>query len=135
MKKYFAIGVLSLMTVLPVATNSQTSGTELALRARFDDGTLAEGTVTLGQVHVLAADTILARKTLLNGYASVTESLSSNTLYNITLTSRSGYQLVKFPITTALINPENSKQAEIHIVLHKADNSLKSAYITISMGF
>lgn len=135
MKKYLFVALLCMLTILPNAAFSQTTGTTLSMRAYFDDGTPAEGTVTLGQVHVLSADTILATKTLSHGFTSVVETLSSTTLYNITLTSPGGAQLLKFPITTALINPENLKRAEIHIVLHKADNSLKSAHIEVSMGF
>lgn len=135
MKKSLFVALLCMLTVLPNAAFSQTAGTTLSLRAYFDDGTPVEGTVTLGQVHVLSADTILATTTLSRGFTSVVQALSSTTLYNITLTSPGGAQLLKFPITTALINPENLQRAGIHIVLHKGDNTLKSAHIEVSLGF
>ena len=135
MKTFFWVGLFCLLAVFPMAADAQPTGTTLAMRVQYDDGSSADGTVTFGEVHVLGADTILATKTLSRGYAAVVEALSATTLYNITLTSPAGVQLLKFPITTALINPQNLTNAQIHIVLRKTDNSLKSARVEVSMGF
>ena len=135
MKTFLWVALLCCLAVFPFAAEAQTTGTTLSMRVQFDDGSAADGTVTLGQVHVLGSDTILATRTLSRGYASVTEALSATTLYNITVTSTTGVQLLKFPMTTALINPQDLKNAQIHIVLRKADNSIKSARIEVSMGF
>lgn len=135
MKTFLWVGLLCCLAVFPVAAEAQTTGTTLSMRVQFDDGSPVDGTVTLGQVHVLGSDTILATRTLSRGYASVVEALSATTLYNITLTSTTGVQLLKFPMTTALINPQDLKNAQIHIVLRKADNSIRSARIEVSMGF
>ena len=135
MRTFFWISLLCFLAAFPLAADAQSTGTTLSMRVQFDDGSPAEGTVTLGQVHVLGADTILATKTLSRGYASVVEALSATTLYNITLHSTSGVQLLRFPITTALINPQDLRNAQIQIVLRKADNSIKSARVEVSMGF
>ena len=56
-------------------------------------------------------------------------------MYDVTLLTAANTQLVKFPITTAMINPGNLQRAEIDLIFRKADNSLKSAQIKVSMGF
>jgi hypothetical protein len=135
MKTYFFVALLCLLALSPIPALAQSSGTTLSISASWDDETPIDGTVTLGLVHIVGADSILATKTLSNGRASVVETLAGTTLYNITLVSPSGVQFLKFPITTALINPQNLSTAQIHVVLRKADNSLKFAHISVSMGF
>ncbi len=103
--------------------------------AHWDDGTNIEGTVTLGQLNASGPETVIATKTLSNGRTSVSESLGATTMYNVTLLTAASTQLVKFPITTAMINPGNLQRAEIDLVFRKADNSLKYAQIKVSMGF
>lgn len=78
---------------------------------------------------------MIAMKTLSAGWTNVSESLVASTMYDITVLSSTNTQLIKFPITTALINPSNLKRAEIDLVFRKADNSVKSANITVSLGF
>jgi len=78
---------------------------------------------------------MITTKTLSNGRTNVYEPLGASTMYNITLLTSTNTQLVKFPITTAMINPGNLQRAEIDLVFRKADNSLKSAVIKVSMAF
>jgi hypothetical protein len=56
-------------------------------------------------------------------------------MYDVTLVDTAGTQLIKFPIATAMINPSNLKQAQIKFVFRKADNSLQSGNISVSMEF
>lgn len=105
------------------------------MTAHWDDGTTIQGTVTLGQQNASGPDTVVVAETLSNGWVSVSETLRAATMYDVTLLTTTGRQLVKFPITTAMINPGNLQQAEIRLTFHKADNSLKSAKITVAMGF
>jgi len=119
--------------VLPA--RPQTTATNLVMIAHWDDGTNIEGTVTLGQLNASGPETVIATKTLSNGRTSVSESLGATTMYNVTLLTAASTQLVKFPITTAMINPGTLQRAEIDLVFRKADNSLKYAQIKVSMGF
>jgi|SRR5450432_2352208 hypothetical protein len=136
MKTFFiAMGLVFAAAAFANPASAQTSGTTLQMRAMWDDGSPVQGTVTLGLVHVLGADTLVTTATLSNGRTSVNEALSATSLYNITVVTPSGSTLLKFPITTALINPQNLKEADIRLVLRKADNSLKYAHIEVSMGF
>jgi hypothetical protein len=121
--------------VLALPASPQTSSTNLVMGAHWDDGTAIQGTVTLGQLNASGPDAVVVTKTLLNGRASVSELLSAATMYNVTLLTDANTQLVKFPITTAMINPGNLQRAEIDLIFRKADNSLKSAQIKVSMGF
>jgi hypothetical protein len=121
--------------VLALPASPQTSATNLVMGAHWDDGTAIQGTVTLGQLNASGPDTVIATKTLSNGRTSVSELLSAATMYNVTLLTDANTKLVKFPITTAMINPGNLQRAEIDLIFRKADNSLKSAQIKVSMGF
>jgi len=103
--------------------------------AHWDDATDIQGTVTLGRLNASGPDTVIVTKTLSDGRTSVSEPLSAGTMYNVTLLTAANTQLVKFPIATAMINPENLQRAEIDLIFRKADNSLKSAQIKVSMGF
>jgi hypothetical protein len=128
--------VLVCMTaVFALPARPQTSTTNLVMTAHWDDGTNIQGTVSLGQQNASGPDTVIVTETLSNGGASVSETLKASTMYDVTLLTTAGTQLVKFPITTALINPGNLQQAELRLIFHKADNSLKSAKISVAMGF
>ena len=135
MKIYLSFVWLCMTAVLALPASPQTSSTNLVMAAHWDDGTAIQGTVTLGQLNASGPDAVVATKTLLNGRASVSELLSAATMYNVTLLTEANTQLVKFPITTAMINPGNLQRAEIDLIFRKADNSLKSAQIKVSMGF
>jgi hypothetical protein len=105
------------------------------MSARWDDGSSVQGTVTLGKQNASGPDTIIVTQALSNGSTNVSESLGATTMYDVTLVDTAGTQLIKFPIATAMINPGNLKQAQIRFVFRKADNSLKSGNISVSMEF
>jgi len=135
LKTYLSLVWLCMTAVLALPASPQTSATNLVMGAHWDDGTAIQGTVTLGQLNASGPDTVIATKTLSNGRTSVSELLSAATMYNVTLLTDANTQLVKFPITTAMIKPGNLQRAEIDLIFRKADNSLKSAQIKVSMGF
>ncbi len=135
MKKYFITVLICMTAVFALPARPQTSATNLVMSAHWDDGTDVQGTVILGQLSALGPDTVIATKTLSNGRTSVSEPLSATTMYNVTLLAAANTQLVKFPITTAMINPGNLQRAEIDLIFRKTDNSLKSAQIKVLMGF
>jgi len=135
LKTYLIIVFCCMITVFAPQAQPQTSTTELVIGAHWDDGTYVQGTVTLGQLTVSGPDFVIATKALSNGWTNVSEPLRAATMYNVTLLTAAGPQLVKFPITTAMINPGNLKRAEIDLIFRKADNSLKSANVTVSMAF
>jgi hypothetical protein len=126
---------LCITSLFALPAKPQTTATDLVMAAHWDDGTAIQGTVTLGQLNASGPDTVIATKTLSNAHASVYEPLGASTMYNITLLTATNTQLVKFPITTAMINPGNLQRAEIDLVFRKADNSLKSAVIKVAMAF
>lgn len=103
--------------------------------AHWDDGTNVAGTVIVGQMNATGPDTILATRTLSSGWASTTLSLSTSSLYDVTLVGTNGTQLVKFPFSAAMINPANLQRAAMNLVFRKTDSSLKSAQISVSMAF
>jgi hypothetical protein len=114
----------------------ETGGTTLSLDARWDDNSDVDGTVVISAVHVLGSDTALATKALSDGRASVTLPLLSNALYHVTVDSPAGAQILKFPFTTALVvNPQNIQRGSINLVLRKADHTIKSASVNVSMNF
>jgi hypothetical protein len=121
------------MFALP--SRPQTSATNLVMSAHWDDETYIQGTVTLDQLNASRPATVIAARNLSYGRASVSEPLSPSAMYDVTLLTAADTQLVKFPITTAMINPGNLQRAEIDLIFRKADNSLKSAQIKVSMGF
>jgi hypothetical protein len=141
LKNYFFIVWLCMAAVFalparpPTSATNQTSATNLVMGAHWDDGTDIQGTVTLARLNASGPDTVIVTKTLSDGRTSVSEPLSKATMYNVTLLTAANTQLVKFPITTALINPGNLQRAQIDLIFRKADNSLKSAQIRVSMGF
>ena len=113
----------------------QTSTTNLVMSAHWDDGSNIQGTVTLGQQNASGPDTVIVTEPLSHGVANVSETLGTATMYHVTLITTAGTQLVKFPITTGMISPGNLQQAEVQMIFRKADNSLKSAKVTVAMGF
>jgi hypothetical protein len=135
LKNYLVTVLLCLTAMFALPARPQTTSTDLVMAAHWDDSTAIQGTVTLGQLNASGPDTVIATKTLSNGRTSVYEPLGASTMYNITLLSSTNTQLVKFPITTAMINPGNLQRAEIDLVFRKADNSLKSAQIKVAMAF
>jgi hypothetical protein len=135
LKNYFFIVWLCMTAVFALPARPQTSATNLVMVAHWDDGTDIQGTVTLGRLNASGPDTVIVTKTLSDARTSVSEPLSATSMYNVTLLSAANTQLVKFPIATAMINPENLQRAEIDLIFRKADNSLKSAQIKVSMGF
>jgi hypothetical protein len=135
MKKRLALLLFAVITLITPVARPQTSGTNLVMGAHWDNNSVIQGTVTLAKVNSSGPDTPITTKTLSQGWTNVTEALSASSMYNVTLSASNGTQLVKFPITTALINPNNLQRAEIDIVCHAADNSLASVQITVSMTF
>ena len=135
MKNYLCILLLCMTTVFALPARPQTSTTSLSMSAHWDDGTNIQGTVTFSKQNASGPDTVVVTQTLSNGRANVSESLGATTMYDVTLVDTVGMQLIKFPIATAMINPGNLKQAQIKFVFRKADNSLKSGDISVSMEF
>jgi len=135
MRSYLVTVLLCMIAVFALPARSQTSATELVIRAHWDDGTTIQGTVTLSKLNTSGPDTVIVTETLTNGSASVSEAMGASTMYNVTLLTATNTQLVKFPITAAMINPNNLQRAESDLVFRKADNSLKSAQIKVSMDF
>jgi hypothetical protein len=133
--KRFIPVLFTAVTFLASAAQPQTSGTNLVMGAHWDNNTYIQGTVTLGKMNSSGPDTVIATKTLSQGWTNITEPLAANTMYNVTLLASDGTKLVRFPITTALINPGSLQRAEIDIVCHASDHSLASARIDVSMTF
>jgi hypothetical protein len=136
MRNRFRIALLLVITALAsVPARPQTSGTNLVLHAHWDTGAAVSGTVTLSQLNATSLDTVLVTRNLLNGGASFTTVLASNSLYHVTVTSTDGTQLIKFPFTTTLINPANLGKAVVTLVFNRANKSVKSATVNVSMSF
>jgi hypothetical protein len=134
LKNYIFLFLLCVNVVFALPASPQTSATNLVMSAHWDDGTNINGTVTLGQQNASGPDTVIGTAALANGKTSLSEPLSAS-IYNVTLVTSTGTQLLKFPITTALINPGNLQRAEIDLIFRKVDSSVKSAQIKVSMGF
>jgi hypothetical protein len=131
-----AIALFLVIAVLCSApAQPQSSGTDLVMHAHWDTGAAVPGTVALSHVNAVGPDTLVATKNLTNGGASFTTVLASNSLYNVTLTSTDGTQLIKFPFTTALINPANLGKAAVTLVFYSTNKSVKSATVYVSMSF
>jgi len=114
---------------------SQTTGTNLVIQARWNTGSAVPGTVTLGQANATGPDTVLVTKSLSRGAASFQISLAAASVYDVTLIDSSGTQLVKFPFTTALIDPANLEQAGITLVFNSTSKNLKSASVNVALNF
>jgi hypothetical protein len=135
MKNRYLVGLLFFsLLVFSVPARPQTTATALSLGAHWDDNTAIAGNVIIAAVPLVGADTVLATRTLSGGWASLSLPLSSNSMYRVTLTT-TGAQLVKFPFTTALINPQNLERGTVTLVLRKTDNSLKFANVQVAMNF
>ena len=136
MKNRYLVGLLFFsLLVFSIPARPQTTATILSLGAHWDDNSAVIGNVTIAAVSLVGADTVLGTKTLSGGWASVSLPLASNSMYRVTLTTTTGAQLVKFPFTTALINPQNVERGTVTLVLRKTDNSLKFANVQVSMNF
>jgi hypothetical protein len=135
LKSYLMTVLLCITAMFALQARPETSGTELVMTAHWDNGSAVEGTVTLEQLNAPGSDAATITKALSNGSASVSEPLGASTLYAVTLVTATNTQLVKFPITTAMINPQNLQRGEVDLVFRKADNSLKSAQVKVSMEF
>jgi hypothetical protein len=135
LKNYLIAFLLCTTALFALPARPQTSTTNLIMGAHWDDGTTVQGTVTLGKQNASGPDTVIATQTLSAGWTSVSTSMGAASMYDITVLSATNTQLIKFPITTALINPGNLQRAEIDLVFRKADNSVKSANISVSMAF
>jgi hypothetical protein len=94
-----------------------------------------EGVVTLGKVNTIGPETIIVTRSLSDGRAAFQTVLAANSVYDVILTSSDGTQLVKFPVTTVLINPANLERAGIALVFNSTDKSLKSASVNVDLDF
>jgi hypothetical protein len=135
LKNYVLIALLCMVTVFALPARTQTSVTNLVMGAHWDDGSTIDGTVTIGKANVSGPDTVMSTRILNSGWTNVNELLGASSMYNVTLVTPTGTLLTKFPITTAFINPGNLKRAEIDLVFHKSDKSLKSAQISVNLDF
>ncbi len=136
MKNRYLVGLLFFsLLVFSIPARPQTTATSLSLGAHWDDNTAIAGNVIIAAVPLVGADTVLATRTLSGGWASVSPPLTSNSMYRVILTTPTGAQLVKFPFTTALINPQNVERGTVTLVLRKTDSSLKFANVQVSMNF
>ena len=94
-----------------------------------------QGAVTLNQVGPTGLESILVTKSLSKGSASFQTALAASAVYDVTLSGSDGTQLVKFPLTTALINPANLQQAGLVLVFNSSNKSLKSANVSVGLTF
>ena len=137
MKTRYLLGLaVACLAIFCMPVRPETGGTTLSMDAHWDDRSDVDGTVIVSAVHVVGSDTVLATKALSDGRASVTLPLVSNALYHVTVDSPSGAQILKFPFTTALVvNPQNIQHGSMNVVLRKADHTIKSASVNVSMNF
>jgi hypothetical protein len=138
MRRFTVLVCFALLVVtagFAARSHAATTGTEMIMTAKYDTKSPIQGTVTLAQVNASGSNTVVATATLSNGEATVTVPLAANAVYEVTLTSLKGAQLMQFPITTAMINPTNLESAEIDIVMHAANNSLVKARMIVNMNF
>lgn len=137
MKRFLSIACMLLLAVLLAGpAKTQTTGTQLVLSAHWDDNSAVAGNVNLALVGPSGQQTVLATKVLSSyGRTNFATNLAANALYKVTLSNTSGVQMVQFPLTTALINPQNLQEGEVDLVFRKADGSMKSAKVSVEMGF
>jgi hypothetical protein len=131
------LGVISLilMSLVAVPANPEASGTNLIMKAHWNNNQAIRGTVTLIRATMHQAETTIVAKPLYEGQAEVNVALAENAVYEVTLVEPDGKKLLEFPITTALINPKNLASAEIDIVCRTTDRSIVSARATVLMTF
>ena len=142
MTKYLSIAsvlvlstMLAFLATLAIPARPQTTTTRLVMTAHWDDGSIIGGNADFASVNASGQDSVIATEMLTNGRAAMSAQLAPNSLYDVTLTTSGGARLAKFPLTTALINPQNLQRGEVDLVFRKADNSLKSAKVSVSLGF
>jgi hypothetical protein len=136
MTKCLVFAFFALVTLVASPANPETSGTNLAMTAHWDNGKAIRGTVTLVKGNLSKADTIIVAKPLSSeGQVYVTVPLAVNAVYKITVLETDGKELLEFPITTAMINPNNLVSAGINIVCREKDHSVASARINVLMKF
>jgi hypothetical protein len=126
---------LALVSLVAYPANPETSGTNLILSAHWDNRQAIQGTVTLVKANLLTENNVVVVKPLSNGQASVTLPLAQNAIYSVTLLETNGKELLKFPITTALINPKNLSTGEIEFIFREKDHSVASARVNVLMNF
>jgi hypothetical protein len=135
MRKYMGFVFLLLVSLFANPANPETSGTNLILTAHWDNQQAVQGTVTLVKANLLTENNVVVAKPLVQGVASVNLPLAGNAIYNVTLLEKNGKELLKFPITTALINPKNLASGEIEFVFREKDQSVESARVNVLMNF
>jgi hypothetical protein len=130
------VSFVALVFVAGYAARTQAATTTtMIMTARWDTKGPIAGTVTLAKVNASGSNTVVSKEALSNGEATVTLALAANAVYEVTLTSSTGTQLVQFPVTTAMINPSNLASAEIDIVMHASNNELSTARMIVNMQF
>jgi hypothetical protein len=136
MKKLLYIAAtLAIAVLCSVQAQTETTGTNLVIHANWDTRSDVEGVVTLGKVNTIGPETIIVTRSLSDGRAAFQTVLAANSVYDVILTSSDGAQLVKFPVTTVLINPANLERAGIALVFNSTDKSLKSASVNVDLDF
>ena len=135
MNKRLALLLVVVCALFVSPAKPQSTGTNLVMGAHWDNNAYIQGTVTISKLNGTAPETVIVTKTLSQGWSNVTEPLAANSVYNVTLTTPDGKQLVKFPIVTVLVNPDNIVRAEIDIICRSADRSLASARMDVVMNF
>lgn len=134
-KLLYIVATLAIAAFCSTQAQTETAGTNLVIHASWDLRSVVDGVVTLGQVNAKGPETILVTRRLSNGRAAFQTVLAANSVYDVILTSSDGTQLVKFPVTTVLINPANIERAGIALVFSSTDKSLKSASVNVDMDF
>lgn len=134
-KLLYIVATLAIAAFCSTQAQTETAGTNLVIHASWDSRSVVDGVVTLGQVNAKGPETILVTRRLSNGRAAFQTVLAANSVYDVILTSSDGTQLVKFPVTTVLINPANIERAGIALVFSSTDKSLKSASVNVDMDF
>jgi hypothetical protein len=136
MRKHLsAVFILVVAAMGSAPARPQTTDTDLVMYAHWDDGSAVTGTAILAVVNSSGHATVLASTTLWNGWAAVDADLAANSFYDVTLVDTAGKQLLKFPVVTAMINPQNLHRGEVDLVFRKGNNSVKSAQIKVWMNF
>ena len=105
------------------------------IHANWDTNSAVEGEVTLGQINPKGPETIIVTRNLSRGRAAFQTVLAANAVYDVILTTSDGTQLVKFPVTTVMINPSNLQRAGIALVFNSTNKTLKSASVNVDMNF
>ena len=138
MKRSFSIAaILALATLFSGPARPQTTtSTELILTAHWDDETAVAGSVHLAMLGPSGTQAVIATQKLSStGWSAIATNLAANSVYAVTLTNPAGAQIVSFPLATAMINPSNLQRGEVDLVFRKANGTMKSAKIVVSMGF